>query len=338
MAQWKQTRLRAFFFSLRFLSKPAIQEELATTITWEELNDWKNSFKHFFHSDMLSVVHPLDIPEGQVYSWENIPYRPTTHTKNQLDMFIPGPEVHPFPRNFQPVVLFVHGGSWRKGDRQYRFNLYKNIGVACARAGIVCGVISYRLSPEVCHPEHAQDVAAAFWWLVQNAKKYGGNPHRITLVGHSAGAHLITYLLSSPELIVSSRDLAYNSNGIVSSTSKLHESSIDQNQSAITEFLSRISGVVAISGIYNIPRLAKLAPLYGKSFAEHFRRDFIEPVFGCDEGNWLEASPSWRVKQWLSNHNREITDKDNHQLYISSKGASNFVFVHEKKICRMRVE
>lgn len=67
----------------------------------------------------------------------------------------------PFPRPKQPVCLFVHGGGWVRGDRQHDYvpKLYDNFGAACAKAGVVGVVMSYRLSPEVRHPQHVLDVS-----------------------------------------------------------------------------------------------------------------------------------------------------------------------------------
>ena len=91
-----------------------------------------------------------------VYSWRNIPYvtagnrsgpdAEPAHEKQQLDVYIPAA---PFPRKPLPVALFVHGGAWQRGDRQSRLNTYGNVGIGCARAGIVGVVMSYRLAPEV---------------------------------------------------------------------------------------------------------------------------------------------------------------------------------------------
>jgi acetyl esterase/lipase len=66
-----------------------------------------------------------------------------------------------FPRPLQPVLLFVHGGGWVRGDRQHDAmpGVYDNVGAAAAKAGVVGVVISYRLSPGVRHPEHTRDVA-----------------------------------------------------------------------------------------------------------------------------------------------------------------------------------
>ena len=59
-----------------------------------------------------------------------------------------------FPRPLAPVVVFVHGGGWVRGDKARLFHLYSNVGIAMAKAGFVGVVMNYRLHPEV-HPDHS---------------------------------------------------------------------------------------------------------------------------------------------------------------------------------------
>ena len=98
-----------------------------------------------------------------------------------------------------PVLIFVHGGSWRHGDKNkphammggYR---YSTLGKFFASHGIGTVVTNYRLSPGVKHPEHIKDVARAFAWTHKNIAQFGGRPDQIFLCGHSAGGHLIALL------------------------------------------------------------------------------------------------------------------------------------------------
>lgn len=103
----------------------------------------------------LDTVLPSLTPLSSqgVYSWQDLSYSDhlsaehEAHEKHQVDVFI---SAQPFPRPKQPVCLFVHGGAWQRGDRRHRLNTYQNIGIGCARAGIVGVVMSYRLAPQVC--------------------------------------------------------------------------------------------------------------------------------------------------------------------------------------------
>ena len=109
---------------------------------------------------------------------------PADADKHKLDLYLPRDK-----KNF-PVLVFVHGGSWRTGDR----SLYKALGDRLARAGIGVAIPSYRLMPQNPHPAQIEDVAAAFAWVVRNIAQRGGDTSRIYLSGHSAGAHLAALL------------------------------------------------------------------------------------------------------------------------------------------------
>lgn len=89
-----------------------------------------------------------------------------------------------------PVVVFFHGGALTFGS--------KDAGEVMARTLVPRGVgvvsANYRLSPEVMHPTHVQDAAAAVAWVVENISDYGGNPDRMVVSGHSAGAYLAVLL------------------------------------------------------------------------------------------------------------------------------------------------
>ena len=106
--------------------------------------------------------------------------------KHRLDLYTPK-STKP-----APVLMFIHGGGWQMGDRWQ----YALVGRRMAERGIACAVISYRLSPGVKHPEHIRDCARAFAWLYRNVGKYGGDPERMFVSGHSAGGHLTGMLLA----------------------------------------------------------------------------------------------------------------------------------------------
>lgn len=86
----------------------------------------------------------------------------------------------------QPVVVFIHGGNWDSGSK----DIYTFIGRRLAKQGVVAVIINYRLSPEVRVPAMAEDCARAVLWTQQHIAEYGGDPQRIFLMGHSAGAGL----------------------------------------------------------------------------------------------------------------------------------------------------
>ena len=87
-----------------------------------------------------------------------------------------------------PVVLYVHSGSWVRGDKARA--LFKP--AALVPEGYLFASMNYRFRPAASLAEMAQDVATAAAWLKRHAAKYGGDGSRLALVGHSAGAHLVS--------------------------------------------------------------------------------------------------------------------------------------------------
>lgn len=84
-----------------------------------------------------------------------------------------------------PVAIFFYGGSWETGRRQE----YGWVARALAAQGFLTLVPDYRVHPEVVFPDFLDDCARAVRWAVEHAAELGGDPNRIVLVGHSAGAY-----------------------------------------------------------------------------------------------------------------------------------------------------
>lgn len=89
-----------------------------------------------------------------------------------------------------PVVIFWYGGGWVKGDRA----AYAFAARAFARAGFVVVVPDYRKVPQIRFPAMLQDGAQAVKWTRDHIAKYGGDPRRLALSGHSAGAYTVAML------------------------------------------------------------------------------------------------------------------------------------------------
>lgn len=93
-------------------------------------------------------------------------------------------------RGAVPVVVFLYGGRWQEGSR----DLYRLLGDAMTRRGWVVVVPDYRLAPDVSFPAWVEDGARAVRWAHHHAARLGGDPARIFVVGHSAGAHTAALL------------------------------------------------------------------------------------------------------------------------------------------------
>jgi acetyl esterase/lipase len=112
--------------------------------------------------------------------------------RHKLDIYAPKSAMGPLP-----VVFFVYGGSWSDGDRHN----YDFAGRALAAQGFVTVIADYRLVPEIEYPGFLEDCAAAFAWVVQNIATYGGDPSRMALMGHSAGAYNAIMLALHPDYL-----------------------------------------------------------------------------------------------------------------------------------------
>jgi acetyl esterase/lipase len=121
-----------------------------------------------------------DAPKEGVEVIRDIAYG--SHTRQQLDVFRAG------ARGPLPVVVFVHGGAFVDGHRNRTAEVYSNVLYYFARHGVVGVNMEYRLAPEHRYPAGSQDVALAVQWARRHIGEHGGDPQRIFLVGHSAGA------------------------------------------------------------------------------------------------------------------------------------------------------
>jgi arylformamidase len=124
-----------------------------------------------------------------------------------------------------PILVMVHGGAWLFGDCTF-FGWGDSLGRYFAQRGFGVVMPSYRLSPDVRHPEHVKDLARALAWTVKNLPGYGGCTDKLFLCGHSAGGHLVSLVATDPQYL--------KKEGLP---------------------LSVVKGVISVSGVYRIPAL-----------------------------------------------------------------------------------
>jgi acetyl esterase/lipase len=132
-------------------------------------------------------------PKG-VVRLDDIPYVETDGSKSdlrKLDIY------HPERGKDLPVMIYVHGGGWTRGDKKA---VGQKVSLFCLEDYVFVSV-NYRMLPETKVPAQAQDVAAAVAWVHDHAKDYGGNPDRLFLMGHSAGAHLVSLVATNETLL-----------------------------------------------------------------------------------------------------------------------------------------
>jgi len=125
--------------------------------------------------------------------------------KDRLDLYVPAGVTN------APVIFSLHGGALSMGDRAEE----SFVGRRFAAAGYLTVVTSYRLSPQVSHPAHVQDAAAAFAWVKRNIRRHGGDPDRIIVIGHSAGAYLAMLLATDSRYLAAHKLSPSDIKGVV---------------------------------------------------------------------------------------------------------------------------
>jgi arylformamidase len=110
----------------------------------------------------------------------DVPYVQPAHSRQTLDVYAP-PE-----GSGRPVVVWIHGGGWQRGDKAEVHEKPRSF----VERGYVFVSVNYRLLPEATIHEMARDVARAIRWVHDHSREFGGDPERIVVMGHSAGAQL----------------------------------------------------------------------------------------------------------------------------------------------------
>ena len=112
--------------------------------------------------------------------------------RQRLDVFVPVASAAG-----APVLVFFYGGSWKGGSKED----YAFAAQALAAQGFVTVLPDYRLFPQVRFPDFLDDGAAAVAWVRDNVAGFGGDPNRIVLAGHSAGAYNAAMLALDPRYL-----------------------------------------------------------------------------------------------------------------------------------------
>lgn len=133
---------------------------------------------------------PATVPAG-VRQLQNISYGSDPHQR--LDVYVPETAT-----SHAPIVFMVHGGGWKRGDKDMDAVVTNKISRWVPR-GIVFVSIDYRMLPEADPRVQAQDVARALAYVQDHAGAWGGDRGKVVLMGHSAGAHLVALLEASPD-------------------------------------------------------------------------------------------------------------------------------------------
>lgn len=110
--------------------------------------------------------------------------------RQRLDIYVPKTT----GSGLRPIIVFFYGGSWNSGTRSG----YSFVGRALAAQGFVVAIPDYRLVPQIRYPAFLEDNAASVRWVRSHAAVFGGDPDRLVLMGHSAGAYNAAMLALDP--------------------------------------------------------------------------------------------------------------------------------------------
>lgn len=119
-------------------------------------------------------------------TYSDLSYVNDGNAKHKLDLYVPNNTTSPVP-----LIIWIHGGAWRSGDKQLAPNSFP---LRYARNGYAVASINYRLSDEAIFPAQIYDCKAAVRWLRANASAYNLDVTRIGAWGLSAGGHLASLL------------------------------------------------------------------------------------------------------------------------------------------------
>lgn len=129
-------------------------------------------------------------PRDGVEVLKDLPYGP--RPRQVLDIY------RPAGAQRAPVVVFVHGGAFVRGDKDINDQMYANVLLWFARRGCVGINVEYRLAPEAPYPGGSADLGLAVQWLQRRVGEFGGDARRLCLLGHSAGGTHVASLLCDP--------------------------------------------------------------------------------------------------------------------------------------------
>lgn len=157
------------------------------------LRDWIAEKKALNHQDSFneeddSSMGKSGLPRG-VKLISDMAYGPDE--KQRMDVYIPA------MAKGAPVIFMVHGGAWRVGDKAGR-GVVENKVARWVPKGIIFISANYRLLPGADPLVQAGDIALAMAKAQANAEKWGGDPAKFVLMGHSAGAHLVSLVSANP--------------------------------------------------------------------------------------------------------------------------------------------
>lgn len=181
----------SFVAALLLVAAPVVAATTDTPRAHAVIQQYGQPYPGDRYLELRAVYEPYLRAAGHSPSkaTRDIAYGP--HGLQKLDVLQP---VSP-PAGSMPIVVFVHGGAFVRGDKGGE-PIFDNVLNYFTRHGMLGVNVNYRLVPDFQYPAAAEDLRDVMRWLREHAGDFGGDPERIFLLGHSAGAvHVATYAL-----------------------------------------------------------------------------------------------------------------------------------------------
>jgi acetyl esterase/lipase len=144
-----------------------------------------------------------------------------------------------------PLIMFWYGGAWQTGSKSD----YQFVGAALAARGAVVALPDYRLYPEVRFPDFLRDAAAAVARAQQEAPKYGADPRRTVLAGHSAGAYIAAMLALQPQYL---REAGVDPSSIAGFVGLSGPYAVDPNTGALREIFTAVAAPAVFQAVQQV--------------------------------------------------------------------------------------
>ncbi|MDX3907305.1 MAG: alpha/beta hydrolase [Pigmentiphaga sp.] len=151
---------------------------------------------HAYRDCVIEALEPAlraAATAGGIASVRNVSYGPDP--RHVLDLYRRADTRGPLP-----VVLFMHGGAYVRGDKDMTPLVYSNVATWFAKQGYLAVNLEYRLAPAAPYPGGAEDLGRAIDWMGEHIASHGGDRGRIFVIGHSAGGTHVAHHALDPSL------------------------------------------------------------------------------------------------------------------------------------------
>ena len=197
-------------------------------------------------------------------------------------------DVFPCGSTDAPTLLYIHGGYWQMGDKE----AYGFIGDALLASGFNFVLVEYTLAPEVQMDDIVSEIYAAIDWVIEKISKYGGDPRRVFICGHSAGGHLTAMAMNDRRIaggiaISGLFDLEPIRLNYLNQKLGLDEAEMLRN-SPIRHIPAESSPLIVTVGLDELPELIRQSEDYHNAWQSRGHDGQYLPIPGHDHFSVLE--------------------------------------------------